>query len=162
MSLDRELQRKILYELREAYPNDKSVQLMSCFQEGATFNKNLFYLHEHGLISGKIQHDRTIENQGKYITFAEITADGMDFLEDDGGLGAILNKVVVTFDRNDLDLIIRAIDSTNVPAEDKQTLKSTLKSLPGEGLKAVYIRLIEAGLGKTTDVLQLIKKCIDP
>lgn len=157
MIIDRKLQRIILEELRENYPNRKSVRLMECKSDDQTFNQNLYYLYEHGLIDGTATDTRSIEGRGKFVKMAKITVAGLDFLENDGGLSAILNKITVKFDDNDLQqLIFSKIDKVEAPAEKKRYLKETIQKLPSEGLKALYMRAINFGLDKAPDIFDFI------
>lgn len=83
MRLDRGMQRAVLERLRDVYPNSADVSAFDqSSQEG--FQANLFYLEERGLIQGS--HEM---GPGSPIVLARMTADGLDFLEDDGGIDAI-------------------------------------------------------------------------
>jgi hypothetical protein len=86
MRLNRAMQREILEELRRAYPETVDFQSRANFPD-PEFQGNLFYLHEHGLIAGNV---REALNLPRTMPGASITATGLDFLEDDGGLSAIL------------------------------------------------------------------------
>lgn len=161
MFLDRSLQLSILKELRSIYPDSGAVQRLQCFEDSRQFHGNLMYLHEHNLVGGEISHSAQPDKLRNFLRKAIITADGLDFLEDDGGLGAILGKVVVKFDDNDLGLLLKAIDTSDAPPDKKSAIKDTIKSLPAEGLKQIYTRLLNYGLDKTPDVLRLIQTAID-
>ena len=54
------------------------------------FLGNLIYLREHGLVSGEITEEFSAGGAIKSMLWAVITAAGLDFIEDDGGLSAIL------------------------------------------------------------------------
>jgi hypothetical protein len=90
MHLDRKLQLTILQELRDNYPNDVAVHRLNCFSEDRQFLGNLIYLREHGLVSGEITEEFSAGGSIKSMLWAIITAAGLDFIEDDGGLSAIL------------------------------------------------------------------------
>jgi hypothetical protein len=61
---------------------------------------------------------------------AKITARGLDFLEDDGGLGAILNVVTIRLEADTLrQLLETKINASDMPEADKQTLLAKLKIL---------------------------------
>lgn len=157
--LDRNLQFAILDDLKGKYPNDVPMRQISCHVDDNSFQQNLFYLLDHGLIDGKIHNNRRISNIGKTLLTAGITAKGLDFLEDDGGLGAILNKVVIKFDDEDLAaLILSRVERSDAPQEKKNELMATIRSLPAEAVKTVYTRLINYGLDNSQDVFQLVKK----
>lgn len=92
MHLDRKLQLSILQELRDNYPNDVAVHRLACFNEERHFLGNLIYLREHGLVSGEIIEEFSAGGSIKSMLWAIITAAGLDFIEDDGGLSAILEQ----------------------------------------------------------------------
>jgi hypothetical protein len=76
-----------------------------------------------------------------------ITAEGLDFLEDDGGLSAILRTVTVRFDAENLrSLIEQKILSLSLLQEKKETAITELKKLPVEALKATLLKLAEKGI----------------
>ena len=61
----------------------------------------------------------------------KITATGLDFLEDDGGVSAILRTVTIKFDLGDLRArMATRIDSSDLPAEKKTSLAHAIRSLP--------------------------------
>jgi len=90
MHMDRELQLTILQELRNNFPNDVAVHRLACYSEDRQFLGNLIYLREHGLVSGEITEVISAGGSIKSMPWAIITAVGLDFIEDDGGLNAIL------------------------------------------------------------------------
>jgi hypothetical protein len=83
MKLDRRLQRQVLEQLREFYPDLVDVTRVAGASQDH-FQANLFYLEEQGLILGSHEH-----GGGSPFVLARITAEGLDFLEGDGGVGAI-------------------------------------------------------------------------
>src|SRR5262245_51879543 len=100
MRLNRVLQRQLLEQLREAYPEFVDFQSRPEFDQ-PDFQSNLFYLSEHKLI------DATEGGTSpRRIVWASITASGLDFLEDDGGLSAILKTVTVKFDIENIRSIL--------------------------------------------------------
>ncbi len=161
MQLDRNLQHKILQELREVYPSRQSVQNLACFKDVENFHGNLIYLSEHSLVKGKIMPTVSRDRRSLRMPMATITAEGLDFLEDDGGLGAILGKVVVKFDDDDLALLLRTIELSKGSPEEKARFASMIKSLPAEGLKTVYTRLLNIGLDNLPDALHSVEKLLE-
>ncbi len=68
---------------------------------------------------------------------ASITAAGLDFLADDGGLSAILGVVTVKVHADTIrDLIAAKIDTADLPVEKKSALKKQLAALPETALRA--------------------------
>lgn len=160
MKLDRNLQLEILKYLRGSYPDILAVSKLPNYSSDQTFSGNMFYLKEHELIEG-VSHDAFGEMQD--LITAKITANGLDFLEDDGGIGAILNKVTIKFDDEDLNkLILSKIENTNASPEKINDIKSAIKKLPADGVKAIYMRLINYGLDKAPDALDLIQRYLAP
>ena len=82
---DRKIQRQIFETLRTAYPKRVDTRSMT-FSD--TVGENLAYLEEHGLVDAKWAGNFAVAN-------AKITARGIDFLSDDGGLSTILDTVTV-------------------------------------------------------------------
>ncbi len=97
MKLDRNHQLKILEYLRDYYhcPADARVNEQSFFHN-EDYLMNLKYLYEYGLIKG--YESKVIGKREFSLGGVEITAKGLDLLEDDGGVGAILRSVVVKFE----------------------------------------------------------------
>jgi hypothetical protein len=150
--MNRELQKEILERLNKTYgsPEDKFVDIAS--EEG----QEMFYLFEHGLIHLK---ERRGLGQGApaQVHSAVITARGRDFLEDDGGLSAILGVVTVRFHEDTLKSIIEnKILDANIPKEEKRSLINTLKGLPADATRHLTMRLLDKGLETLPDAIRLI------
>ena len=160
MYLDRQLQLSILESLREKYPDPRGVQALPEYRSGAKFRINLFYLHEHDLLRDVDRKDITPADFGNVRRLVRITAKGLDFLEDDGGIGAMLGKVIVKFDENDLASLLDAIDRSDAPEEDKGKVKTMLKALPAESLKTVYTRLLNLAMDNAPDAFHLMQKLL--
>lgn len=92
MNLDRKLQWEILLELREHFPNDVAIHRLKCYTDQQHFLGNLLYLREHGLVGGEISEEFSAGGSVKSMVWAIITAKGLDFMEDDGGINAILTQ----------------------------------------------------------------------
>ena len=54
--------------------------------------ESLWDLREHGLVNGEINEVISAGGSVKSMPWARITAAGLDFIEDDGGLKAILKR----------------------------------------------------------------------
>jgi hypothetical protein len=87
MKIDRPLQHRILTALADQYPLSVVVDTLQGAGE-PHFQQNLHYLREQRLVEGSGDVDKGIA-----ILMARITAAGLDFLEGDGGLGAIRNSI---------------------------------------------------------------------
>jgi hypothetical protein len=118
------------------------------------FQGNLFYLREYNLITSGAS--REVGDLKEIIT-AGITAQGLDFLEDDGGLGAILSKVTVNFDvENIRSLLEDKIISSHLPEWQKKTLLQKLRILSGDVLKSVLLKIIEGAFDHPDQLTKLI------
>jgi hypothetical protein len=136
MKLDRTYQRELLEMLAQSYPSahDVGEVLDGADADGhARYAANMIYLEEHGLVQSGL-----VETAVGHIlhTLPRITARGMDFLADDGGLSAILGMVTVKLHEDTLkDLIGQKIAESNLPAPEKSRLLDQIKALPAEAIK---------------------------
>jgi len=156
MKLDRNMQLIILTTLSQEYPNEMIVKNIP-ESSSDNFQANLFYLSEHNLIK-PVAVSKTLSSPTYMIT-AKITAEGLDFLADDGGLGAILNAITVKFDAENIKTILEdKIISSNLSEEQKKTLTEKIKNFTGEALKTIAIKLIEKGIEHPEILFTLIPK----
>ena len=147
--LNRELQRKLLEELTNFYPAKwKSIVSEFDYENKEEVTYNLYYLQEHRLV--ELLCSKQIGCPIPPIVSAGITAKGIDFLQDDGGLSAILGTVTVKLHADTIrDLIdAKIIESTAIPEQEKPALRKALKGMKEEGLKQLTTRLISHGLDK--------------
>ncbi|HAS1785249.1 TPA: hypothetical protein I4G64_10330 [Enterobacter cloacae] len=96
---------------------------------------NLLYLEGHGLISSGL-----VAGSSSYsINFGSltITVRGIDFMQDDGGLSAILNVQTIKFHRDAVVVLEDLIAISNMNEAEKEKAKSTLGELSTEALKTV-------------------------
>lgn len=156
--LNRELQRRLLFGLSEVYPNAANMQ--RSFQDADTrqVNYNLFYLNEHGLVS--IAATKLMN--GNYpIHSATITARGIDFISDDGGLSAILGVVTVKLHEDTIKaLLLEKIDQADGDETVKASLKAKIKAMPSEALSTITQHALESGLEKIPDLVGSLSKWI--
>lgn len=155
MSLDRDLQRRILEKLATAYPD--RLEGADLVVDGASereMTSNVWYLNEHGLVDASVSE---FMNAPRRVNGAVITARGLDFLQDDGGVSAILQTVTVRLHADTIrDLIAARIEQAELPAEKKSALIELLRKAPEEALKTVTKRLVEAALSRLPDAVQLL------
>ena len=143
--IDRALQRKILETARATYPlgiQDPAREFPD--EPEQKLWANIQYLMEHGLIEGI-----DTATLGDPVNYADvrITARGIDFLEDDGGLSAILGTVTVRFDNDQFrEMLAVHVENMEGDASAKAQLKAAIRSLPADGLKAVALQVLMAGL----------------
>ena len=87
-----------------------------------------------------------------------ITAKGLDFLEDDGGISAILRTITVKIDREDLrSLIATRVEASDLPPEEKATLSHAMRSLPAQALRDLTTHLVNEALDQWPDALRLFQ-----
>jgi hypothetical protein len=157
MKLDRGLQLELLKQLADLYPNLANTGQMA--SENSDIMPNLLYLAEHGLIAGNAI---TTNTSGTVLHAAKITAKGMDFLADDGGLSAILGVVTIRLHDDTIrELIALKIQDSDLPQPDKHRLLDQLRELRGESIKHLTMKLLDAGLENWQKALPLVQKALE-
>ncbi|WP_395317011.1 hypothetical protein [Variovorax sp. UC74_104] len=159
MRIDRELQLHILEVLREVYPDYDKGQLLSDKGDGSGEDErivaNLVYLEEHGLVKSGITFSIT---GAALYDGARITAAGLDFLADDGGLTAVLGTVIVKLHADTIrDLMLAKVEAAQLPAEEKSRLKKAITTLSTEALKEAAKKLVSAGMDNAPDAIALLR-----
>lgn len=152
--LDRTLQREFLSELYKVYPDSIDYQyyinaaiaqtngvIEAEEDDGVSFvlkqSANLQYLAEHGLVSFD---DKTLIS-----ATVKITAKGIDFLTDDGGLSAILGVVTVKLHSDTIQALLNTkIDQADIPPEEKSKLKVILSKMGDVALAKFTEKAIDA------------------
>lgn len=151
--LDRAYQKQLLEGLRSVYPATELYQ-PGTDELARRRSVNLHYLLEHELISGKAES--TYSDGISYVV--RINAKGLDFLQGDGGLSAILGVVTVKLhDETILKLMDGRIDA-DLAATDvaKTEAKSALRRLPEAVLKTLVEEITKKGLDHFPDLLPWI------
>ncbi|WP_027484701.1 hypothetical protein [Rhodanobacter sp. OR87] len=143
MEPNRELQLALLTQLRETYPKSMHTELFLHRNEKDVLAQ-LAYLADHGLVNCKLQ---TYLSGEMLPSPATITARGIDFLADDGGLSAILGVVTIKLHEDTLkDLIAAKIQQADLPPHDKKRWTDALQALPAETTKHLVLKLLDMGL----------------
>lgn len=151
--LDRALQRRLLTDLAEKYPDWRPAASLGFEASDRPWVVNATYLAEHELVRLKLPGDGT-KNCPRA---AKITAKGLDFLQEDGGLTAILGVITVRLDAETIrDLIDDKVEASDLSAEDKSRLKGWLSTAGTEGLKEATKRLVNAGLDHAPQAIPLL------
>ncbi len=89
---------------------------------------------------------------------ALITAKGLDFIQDDGGLSAILGVVTVKLHDDTIRrLLIDKVQASEEPEGVKERLVDAIKSAPAETLKTVVQKTLEAGIQSLPNAVQLLQ-----
>lgn len=141
--LNRETQRAVLQHLYACYPLSELGHRLSAIAEPNALAVNVFYLVEHGLVTA---HTNTYGGVAS-VANAKITAQGIDFLADDGGLSAILGVTVVKLHSDTIrDLLIARVQASDEPMTVKERLIDQLKTTPALALGQLVQRALDAGL----------------
>jgi len=145
---DRNLQKELLERLNSSFPKplarETYTEIANFFEDNDHFVANLLYLEEHGLI-----HSGLINSMGGYALnsgMMKITAKGIDFIQQDGGLSAILNVTTIKFHRDAVIVLEDLIAISNLNDADKEKAKSVLGELSTDALKTVVQTVTTAGL----------------
>ena len=151
--LDRTFQRELLLASANEYP--RAFALKDFGTEERVLRVNVAYLDEHGLVAALYPngHGRRAMPIG-----ATITAKGIDFLSDDGGLSAILGVVTVRLHEETLKSLIELkIQESDLPPVEKTQYVEALRKLPGEATKHLALKLIDAGLSNWPVAMQALQ-----
>lgn len=158
MKLDRAYQLDLLKMLADSYPMEmdtRDVFYGMIEEERGKYFANMVYLEEHGLIDSGIE---TRMGSEVILSPPRITAKGMDFLADDGGLSAILGVVTVKFHEETLRALIEGrITSSDLPLPEKQKLLDGLRELPAESIKHLTMKLLDLGLENLPAALPIVQ-----
>lgn len=160
MKVDRALQRKILEKLYEEHPYQITHQKLPSLHpdDPELVYANLVYLHGHGLVEViKPNFNIPISSRDDELLFssARITSQGIDFLENDGGLSAILKVVTVKLHEETLTALLqRRIQESDIPPADKSALTKQLESLGDEGAKHLLLKALDAGLAQAPNAME--------
>ena len=164
--LDRELQLQILKTLAEAYP--EGIYNLATAMQAVTSDErarlvNSRYLDGHGLVvSGFRRRGNLSDNSFIDVHEHLITPAGLDFLADDGGLGAMLGVVTVRFDSAQwselLAARIEALESVSL--EERSQVADVLRKLPAKAVEKVSEKLLDWAVDHAQDALPLLRMWI--
>lgn len=154
--LDRALMRKMLETLADGYPHAVDAQLLMVDPQSRETLRHVAYLAEHGLVENEFLG--TLD-AGNVLLTSRLTARGLDFLQDDGGLTAVLNVVTVRLDAETIRGLIedRVETDKSMPAAEKSLLMAWVKSASKEALSEATKRLVAAALDQTPSLPQLMQ-----
>jgi hypothetical protein len=139
---DRDVQLEILKRLKQGFP--KQVDVNGWRKEFPYLDHEIHYLHQHGLLVGLFSAEL---GGNKRASAATLTARGIDFLANDGGLGAILGTVVVKLHADTIKTLLESkINESNLPPEEKRRFRDWLRELPAESTTRLVTTLVEEGV----------------
>jgi hypothetical protein len=117
------------------------------------------YLSEHRLVEATVS--KVMGSRVPMIPIVRINAAGIDFLQDDGGLSAILGVVTVRFEAETIKQLIDArLEASGLPEKEKSAIRSKLRELGGDALKEVTKRLLGAALDHWPEAIQTVQTLI--
>mgnify|MGYP000122219275 CR=1 FL=1 len=158
--LDRTFQRQLLERLANYYPHSHAGRWQELHEDEATVKVNLFYLRDHGLLEAEALIQPEFGGGFSYRS-SRITQRGLDFLEDDGGLSAILGvQVIKLHDDTIRELVALKINQSDLAPADKRKLLDGLGELPAESIKHLTMKLIDAGLDKAPGAFQWLSSLL--
>lgn len=164
---DRSLQLEILNALVDCAPStlDKNHEreLIEKFDNYEHFVACMLYLEMHGLVNAPFIKSHPMGSGVHYIFNADlcsITEKGIDFLLDDGGLGAILKVQTIRLHNDTLIALEDIIRVTNIPEDQKKGLISKLRELPADAIKHLTLQLLTQGVQNLPRALQLIQTAL--
>ena len=88
----------------------------------------------------------------------KITHKGIDFIRNDGGLGAILNVQTVKFHDSTIIALEDIIRVTNLPDDQKKGMIAKLRELPADAIKHLILQLLTQGVLKAPAALPIIER----
>lgn len=154
MPLNRALQLDILHTLAEHYPRGLAKGHFNKWPNSTDFMFQLKYLEEHGLASRA-----WTGHTSPTPDFAHITAKGLDFIADDGGLSAILGVVTIRLHDDTIkQLVAQKIQESDLPPADKKQYLDQLRELPAETTKHLVMKLVDMGLEAAPQAMGLLGK----
>ena len=161
---DRSVQRDILMALYEAAPEGMTRQISQSFEQRFggqhSYIANLRYLEGHGLLTCRIDQYIGGGYEIAYDLMA-ITSKGIDFVRNDGGLGAILNVVNVRLHSDTINKLESIISSSGLATEEeKSAMISTLRKLPEDAIKHLNLKLLDMGLARLPDAFHAIQTAL--
>lgn len=117
-----------------------------------TLYQCLAYLSLHGLIKSRC--DRSADGFWSWGG-VELTAKGLDYLSEDGGITAEEKTITVKLDGDTIKaLLCRAVDDTAAPEGAKTDVKQKVKALGAEALKDLTSSLISKGIENAPGLVQ--------
>lgn len=156
MHLDRSKQLAMLNSLASVYPRYITKILDAEVSEADL--TNLWYLKEQGLVEGDLEMSIT---QAYIFGGVKITAKGLDFLADDGGISAILGTVVVRLHAESIkELLLTRIEASEAPAEKKSWLKQQIETASSETIKKIVSLVLDQGVQQAPKLLQWMEQAI--
>lgn len=161
MNIDLMICKEILEKLATIYPySATSIELDELLEVAGSeeiFAANLIYLDQHRLIVSGLSFN--INRHHVFRGETRITERGIDYVREDGGLSAMIDKSSVSYQLHEalLSEMLRQIQESPDTDRDKVALSSQLRALPAETIKHLYMKLLDQGVSTLPNVFQLIQ-----
>ena len=154
MNLDRARQLCMLQALASVYP--RYTTDLGAGEPSADDLANLWYLKEQGLVEGPLEMSLS---QSFIFQGAKVTAKGIDFLADDGGISAVLGTVTVKLHADTIkELLVSRVDSSSASTEKKSWLKRQLETASNETIKRIVSAVLDEGVKHAPDLIRLVEQ----
>lgn len=144
--------RALLEQAAEAYP--ESVQLGGSppLPHPDSIDPEIRYLEQHGLI----ELGRTNFMGGP--PWHEITAKGIDFLDEDGGLSAVLGVVTVRFEAETMRaLLLARAEADEGDPNVREQIVAQLRSLPAAAIQQVSQQAVAEAIRQMPNAMQWLR-----
>lgn len=153
--IDWEYLQGLLEQLAERYPSQAEPAALGLDPEDRKLTAATAYLMEHGLIDAHIEQ---LMSGPPQVLSLRATHRGLDFLQPDGGLTALLNVTTVRLEAETLRaLIANRVESSDAAPEEKRSLMQWVQTAGTEALSEATRRLVGAALDQAPNVLQLLQ-----
>lgn len=155
---DRELQKHILAVCIACYPRCSRTEEFKSpimpFDEDKIL-ANISYLAEHNLIT---IFSQSTDERYDLLDHLRATAQGVDFMLNDGGLTSILNVQTIRVHRDTITALEDIIALSNLPEPEKAGIVSKLQQLPSVAIEHLTKELVVKGALSLPVALPLIQK----
>ncbi|WP_062208363.1 hypothetical protein [Aureimonas sp. AU12] len=153
--LDRNLQGRVLGQLAPLFPAGLQVWDLLEDEDRGAVTAALVYLEQHRLLTIDWMDD---PDGDRTPVFATISALGLDFLSDDGGLRGFRDRKSVRLKDADLrELLTGRIRHCEEEEDDRERLIAELARMPNEGLRDIALDLIRLGLANHSVAIGMVK-----
>lgn len=157
--LDRAQQKDLLLGLSQHYPGKVQPDREFPAMDARQMQYNLAYLEQHGLV--EVKWHQSMSRPIPEPILASITARGIDFISDDGGLSAILGVVTVKLHDDTIrQILIERVEKSEGEASAKASLIAKIKSLPAEALGKLTMDGLDAALAQAPRLIELLGRLL--
>lgn len=157
--LNRGLQKDLLFGLSQHYPGKVQPSREFPKMDVRQVQYNLAYLEQHGLV--EVSWHQAISRPIPEPFMAAITARGIDFISDDGGLSSVLGVVTVKLHDDTIrQLLIERVEASDGEPSAKASLIAKIKALPAEALGKLTMDGLDAALAQAPRVIELLGRLL--